>query len=91
MELIITTQHVSLSEGFMSTTNHPVAVAFRQNNPEMENVQVQHNRLTATREGYPVRFLITHYTVKDHRRLLLGHVTTIPCTLEPLAVVPANN
>lgn len=86
MRLIITPYHVNQSEGFMATKNHPVAIAFRMEHPDMEDVKVHHNRLTAIREGYPVRFLISQYTSRDHRLFLEGKIHAMTCSLKALPV-----
>jgi len=86
MRLIITTYHVEQSTGFTSTTENPVAIAFRMDHPDMDDVKVHNNRLTASRQGYPVRFLISGYTADIHRRFLSGQIHTHVCDLKSLAV-----
>lgn len=86
MRLIITTYHVSQSEGYTSNTTNPVAIAFRMDHPDMDDVQVHNNRLTASREGYPVRFQIIGYNAEVHKRFLAGSLHTYECELKPLPV-----
>lgn len=91
MKIIITTYHVSQSAGFTSPTENPVAIAFRMDHPDMDNVRVHNNRLTASREGFPVRFLISGYTTAVHKRFLAGSLHTVECELKSVAVVPTVN
>jgi hypothetical protein len=83
--LVITTYHVQKSEGY-SIPNNPVAIAFQLENPDMYNVKVINNRLSAIREGYPVRFQVIGYTPKDHLDLVHERRQTVTCLLRVLAV-----
>jgi hypothetical protein len=83
--LVITTYHVQKSEGY-AIPNNPVAIAFAIAHPEMTNVQVTHNRLTAIRDGYPVRFQVIGYSTKDHLDLVHGRRQEVVCLLRVLPV-----
>lgn len=85
MKLTITTYDCKLSQGYISQEN-PVAIAFKRAQPNMDYVKTAHGRLTAYREGYPVRFLIKNFTVADYRKLSHTENGSHECILEPLPV-----
>lgn len=89
MDLIITTYHAEKAGGYNLPVN-AVAIAFQMQNPDMENVRVHNNRLTAFREGYPVRFKVNGFTPNKHSELFAGKVQAVTCTLEALPVLQSE-
>ena len=86
MKLTVTMYHASTSAGYTSRTENPVAIAFKFLEPTMENVEVHNNRLTATKEGFPIRFLIEGYTVQHHQKLLAGKAESYVVNLKALPI-----
>lgn len=86
MKLIITTNDCLTSKGFTSVKEGPVAKAFRFTNSWAEDVSVENNRLSAKKEGFPVRFAIKGFTVRDYRDLMHGSRQSCICELVPLPI-----
>ncbi len=86
MKLIVTTTHATQAAGYHSSTANPICIALAQQDTELEDIEVHNGRLTATRGGFPVRYLITGYTPEIHRQLLSGNRQAVDCELKALAV-----
>lgn len=85
MRLIITTHDCQNSNGFTASIN-PVVVALQSAQPTLENIEFHNGRITATKEGYPVRFAVKNFTTKHYRDLMYGQVSASSCLLEALPV-----
>ena len=85
MEIIITTNDCTTSDGFNSR-NNPVVVALKFAQPSLEKVEFHNGRITATREGYLLRFLVKDFSVSRYRDLMYGNIVACKCNLEPLPV-----
>lgn len=85
MNLIITTEDCKLSKGFIGTKS-PIAIALQTAHPEYENIEVHHNRISAERDGYPIRFAVQGFGTQQYRDLLYGTTRQCICTLKPLPV-----
>jgi hypothetical protein len=85
MKLTITTHDCKTSDGFAALVN-PVVVALRFAQPSLENVEFHNARITATKEGYPIRFAVKDFTSRHYRDLMYGQKQGHTCTLEALPV-----
>lgn len=86
MNLIITTNHAHQAGGYSPLCN-AAALAFKHQFPNMEDVKFFNNRITALRDGYPVRFQVSTFSPKDHLDLIFGMKESVICTLKALPVL----
>jgi hypothetical protein len=82
MNMTITTNDCLNSNGF----NDTIANVFNSKNKWAENTTVSHGRLTTSKEGYQVRFVINGFGIKEYKDLMYGTKESCICTLVPLPV-----
>lgn len=85
MRLIITTHDCKTSNGFAAVKN-PVVVALQFAQPTLENIEFHNGRITATKEGYPLRFAVKNFTTTIYRELMYGKIQGATCMLKALPI-----
>lgn len=91
MKLVITTQNCISSGGFISS-NNPVVVAYQRDNPDAENVTSSSgNRLTAWKDGFPMKFQVKDFTVEAYRKLMDHEKESHVCELVAIPIPLTSN